>query len=237
MFDFLKFGESGKIRQSLTVEDESPLDGEIFSLERLQGRAAELASTHRIALKEKRGFDLLARLEDNKNELVKVHRALTDAARDEPLTPSAEWLVDNFHIIEEQLREVRQDLPRKFYRELPKLENGAFADYPRIYHLAYEVVADTDNHLDAATLKAFVETYQNGAPLAIGEIWAFPISLRLALIENLRRFAVRILQARIDRRNAPHQSLRQIRRGIRPVRRALDRHRNRAVHTAGLEGI
>ena len=199
MFDFLRFGTDGEIPESSTVEDDSPLDGEIFSLERLQAQAAELARTHRVAAQKKRGFDLLARLENNKNELVNVYRALTDAARNEPLTPSAEWLVDNFHIVEEQLREVRQDLPRKFYRELPKLETGAFENYPRIYHLAYRIVADTDNRLDAVTLEAFLEAYQNHSPLAIGEIWAFPISLRLVLIENLRRFAVKILKARRDR--------------------------------------
>ena len=112
MFDFLRFGTGGGISQSFTVEDDSPTSVEVFSLERLQTRATELAATQQLSAQEKRGFDLLARLEDNKNELVKVHRALTSAARDEPLTPSAEWLVDNFHIIEEQLREVRQDLPR-----------------------------------------------------------------------------------------------------------------------------
>ncbi len=199
MFDFLKFGASSETPQNFTVEDELQSGVEVFSLEHLQARAAELAATHRIAGRGKRGFDLLARLEDNKNELVGVYRALTDPAQNEPLTPSAEWLVDNFHIVEEQLREIRQDLPRRYYRELPKLETGAFTGFPRIYQLAFEVVAHTDNRLEAATLEAFLEAYQTSAPLAIGEIWAFPISLRLALIENLRRFAVKILQARRDR--------------------------------------
>ncbi len=202
MFDFLKFGTDDDIHQSFTIEDESPMEGEVFSPERLQARAAELAATHRIAPKEKRGFNMLARLRDNKNKLVEVYNALTDTGQNERLTPSAEWLVDNFHIIEEQLREVRQDLPRKFYRELPKLENGSFQNYPRIYQLAFEVVAHTDNRLDAPTLDAFLQSYQQHSPLSIGEIWAFPISLRLSLIENLRRFAVRILQARIDRNAA-----------------------------------
>ena len=199
MFDFLKFGANGETPQNFTAEDESSGSSEVFSLEHLKARAEELAQTHRVAVRGKRSFDLLARLKDNKNELVNVYRALTDSARIEPLTPSAEWLVDNFHIVEEQMREVRQDLPRKFYRELPKLETGAFTGFPRIYQLAFEVVAHTDNRLEAATLTAFLEAYQTRVPLAIGEIWAFPISLRLALIENLRRFAVNILQARRDR--------------------------------------
>lgn len=203
MFDFLKFGTAAaaddEIPQSLTAEDESPTGAEVFSLERLQARAAELAATHRAAVRKSSGFDLLARLKDNKNELVRVYQSLTGAARDEPLTPSAEWLIDNFHIVEEQLREAQKDLPRKFYRELPKLETGAFTGFPRIYQLAFETVAHSDNRLEAKMLAAFLETYQQNAPLAIGEIWAFPISLRLALIENLRRLAVNIWQARRDR--------------------------------------
>jgi len=199
MFDFLKFGRTGGVSQSFADKDESPVGAEVFSLEHLEARAAELAATHRIAEPGKRGFDLLARLEDNKNELVEVYRGLTDAVQDEPLTPSAEWLIDNFHIVEEQLREIRQDLPRKFYRELPKLETGAFTDFPRIYQLAVEVVAHTDNRLETATLRAFLEAYKIQSPLSIGEIWAFPISLRLALIENLRRLAVKILKALRDR--------------------------------------
>ena len=199
MFDFLKFGTSGGVSQSFAAKDESAASAEVFSLEHLQARAEELAATHQIAARAKRGFDLLSRLEDNKNELVKTYRALTDGRRDEPLTPSAEWLIDNFHIVEEQLREVRQDLPRKFYRELPKLETGEFTGYPRIYHLAFEVVAHTDNRLETSTLTAFLEAYKKKSPLSIGEIWAFPISLRLALIENLRRLAVKILAARRDR--------------------------------------
>lgn len=199
MFDFLKSEKSSSIHQSFTANDESPVRAEVFSIERLEARAAELAETHRIAAREKRGFDLLARLEDNKNELIRVYQSLTDARRDESLTPSAEWLIDNFHIVEEQLREARKDLPQTFYRELAKLETGAFKGFPRIYQLAFEVVAHTDNRLEAGTLEAFIKTYQTRVPLAIGEIWAFPISLRLALIENLRRFAVKILKARRDR--------------------------------------
>ena len=199
MFDFLKFGTDDEISQRFTDEDRSATRPEVFSLEHLQAWAAELAATHRIAARGKRGFDLLARLEENKTELIKVYRALTDTAQHEPLTPSAEWLVDNFHIVEEQLREVRQDLPRKYYRELPKLETGALTGFPRIYELAVDVVAHTDNRLETAMLNGFLESYQDQSPLAIGEIWAFPISLRLALIENLRRFAVLILKARSDR--------------------------------------
>ena len=132
MFDFLKFGTADNTQQSFPAEDDESIDRDIFSLVRLQERATEIAASHRVGSFGNPGFDLLARLEDNKNDLVKVYRFLTDPAQDEPLTPSAEWLVDNFHIVEDQLREIRQDLPRKFYRELPKLESGTFENYPRM---------------------------------------------------------------------------------------------------------
>ncbi len=198
-FNLWKFLTNQKIPLHLQIDDESPLDGEALSLERLQAPALNLPLNNRVTAREKRGFNLLARLEDNKNELTRVYRELSNTEQENPLTPSAEWLVDNFHIVEEQLREVKQDLPRKFYRQLPKLNSGSFENYPRIYQLAYEVVANTDNLLEASSLESFLQAYQTKLPLSIGEIWAFPISLRLALIENLRRFAVKILQAREDR--------------------------------------
>jgi hypothetical protein len=53
-------------------------------------------------------------------------RPLANAIREErAITPAAEWLVDNFHIVDEQLREIRDDLPTGFYRQLPKLSEGA----------------------------------------------------------------------------------------------------------------
>jgi len=90
-------------------------------------------------------------------------------------------LLDNFSIVEEQLREIHEDLPRGFYRELPKLADG----HPRVYRLALELVSHTQCALDEETLVRFLQAYQEAAPLSIGENWAFPIMLRLALVENL----------------------------------------------------
>ena len=200
MLDSLKSKINGKARQIPKFDDELPVRGELFSVEQLENRAAELAAAHKISTKTRRGRDLLTRLDDNHAQLVADYEILTGAAeKGELLTPAAEWLVDNFHIVEEQLREVRQDLPQAFYRELPKLDSGEFEGYPRIFHLAIEVVAHSDNKFESANLAAFVESYQRVAALKMGELWAFPISLRLGLIENLRRFADKIVKSRSDR--------------------------------------
>ena len=113
-----------------------------------------------------------------------------------------EWLVDNFHIVEEQLREIREDLPRGYYHELPKLAEGELSGYPRIYDVAFKLIAHTDCRLDTTTLRRFIAAYQTVAPLTIGELWAVAITLRLALVENLRRLAVLIVRERLEREQA-----------------------------------
>src|SRR4030095_8475275 len=104
-------------------------------------------------------------------------------------SPAPEWLLNNFHIVEEQIREIQEDLPPGFYRELPKLASGELQDYPRVYALAWEFVAHTDSRIELETLGGFVRAYQRVQPLTIGELWALAISLRLVLVENLRRLA------------------------------------------------
>ena len=99
-------------------------------------------------------------------------------------------------LVEEQLREIREDLPRGYYYELPKLAGGPLEGYPRIYALALALIAHTDSRLETETLRRFVGAYQRVAPLTIGELWAVAITLRLALVENLTRLATRIIVAR-----------------------------------------
>ncbi|MEJ7708432.1 MAG: hypothetical protein WKF84_00870 [Pyrinomonadaceae bacterium] len=136
--------------------DLEPIRAEISSVERLEQYAAILAGQHEVHSELIKGRRLLPRLDDNARVLISVYRALADAIRDgRPITPAAEWLVDNFHIIDDQLREIRQDLPKGYYFELPKLKKGEFAGYPRIYSIAIELVAHTDSRLDIENSAAF----------------------------------------------------------------------------------
>jgi hypothetical protein len=86
--------------------------------------------------------------------------------------PAAEWLLDNYHLVEAQIREIRDDLPVGYYRQLPKLAEGPFAGYPRVFGLAWAFVAHTDSHFDPAALRRFIAAYQRVQPLTIGELWA-----------------------------------------------------------------
>src|SRR6267378_7990751 len=191
-----------RFRKAPGDADEQPLRGEIFSVERLEQYAKVLAAEH-ITVTKKGRAQLLPRLEDNGRKLVAAYRTLVEAIRNgRAISPAGEWLVDNFHIVEEQLREIREDLPKSYYHELPKLARGEFKDYPRIYAVAFELIAHTDCRLDTNTMRRFIASYQTVAPLSIGELWAVAITLRLALVENLRRLALLIVRAREEREEA-----------------------------------
>lgn len=186
-----------RLTRSYDDSQEEPIREELFSVERLEQYATELAAEHKVSSQAKRGRLLLPRLEANGRKLITVYRTLADAIRGEhTVSPAAEWLVDNFHIVEEQLREIRRDLPRRYYKELPKLETGELSGYPRVYAIALGLIAHTDSRLDADTLARFIRSYQQVTPLTIGELWAIAITLRVALVENLRRLAIRIVEGR-----------------------------------------
>jgi cyclic beta-1,2-glucan synthetase len=180
-----------------------PIRSELWGVERLELHAAGLAKSQRVRPGRRRGRQLAARVRENGRVLLASYRTIAEAMRDErAVTPAAEWLVDNFHLVEEQVREIREDLPPGFYRELPKLANGPFAGYPRVYALTYELVAHTDSLFDAEVLRRFVAAYQAEQPLTLGELWAVAISLRLVLVENLRRLGERMVRARVARKEA-----------------------------------
>jgi cyclic beta-1,2-glucan synthetase len=182
---------------------EVPIREELYSIERLEQYALTLAAEHQLSEKPRRFNLLLPRLEENGRKLIAAYKALAESIRAEHvISPAAEWLVDNFHIVEEQVREIREDLPKSYYHELPKLEAGDFKNYPRIYALSISLIAHTDSHLDTETLRRFINAYQKVSPLSIGELWAVAISLRLALVENLRRLATRIVSSRTERDEA-----------------------------------
>jgi cyclic beta-1,2-glucan glucanotransferase len=182
---------------------EEPIRAELFSVERLEQHAETLAAEQTVAPTTTRGRPLTPRVAENGRVLLESYRALAEAIqKDHAITPAAEWLVDNFHIVDEQLREIREDLPAGFYRKLPKLSSGPLQGYPRVFGIAWAFVAHTDSRFDPDVLGRFVKAYQRVQPLTIGELWAVAITLRIVLVENLRRLAETIVHSRAARQEA-----------------------------------
>ncbi len=179
--------------------DEPPLRAELFSTDQMEQHGVRLASAHRLRV-GRAPDQLLARLAANEGVLVETRDQQTAAvAAGHRITPAGEWLLDNFYLVEEQIPTARRHLPKGYSRELPALAEGASAGLPRVYDIALETIAHGDGRVDPDSLSRVVAAYQSVAPLRLGELWAVPIMLRLALIENLRRVAVRISSGRMDR--------------------------------------
>ncbi|WP_323123487.1 GH36-type glycosyl hydrolase domain-containing protein [Burkholderia alba] len=179
-----------------------PIREEFFGEERLAQHGASLAHAQKISPGPASGPSLATRLKDNADHLQKAYRNTVAAdARGEEIMPAAEWLLDNYYLVAEQVRQIRDDLSPRYYRQLPKLSGGPFAGYPRVFEISWAFVAHTDSRFDPDALCRFILAYQAVEPLTIGELWAVAITLRIVLIENLRRLADQIIddrRARID---------------------------------------
>lgn len=184
--------------------DEPPLRSELFSSDQMEQHGKTLAAWHRVEVR-RAPDQLLPRLAENEGVLIGACNLLTAALKaTRRIAPAGEWLLDNFYLIEEQIRTARRHLPKGYSRELPRLLNGPSAGLPRVYDIALETISHGDGRVDPESLSSFVAAYQTVTALRLGELWAIPIMLRLALIENLRRVGARIASDRTDRNRADY---------------------------------
>jgi cyclic beta-1,2-glucan synthetase len=201
---YLRAGFRGTDLAQKCAVCEPPLRSELFSSDQMEQHGKSLASVHKLSP----GYppdQLLARLAENEGILTGTRSLLTEAVTtDRRITPAGEWLLDNFYLIEEQIRTARRHLPKGYSRELPRLREGASAGLPRVYDIALETISHSDGRIDPQSLSRFVAAYQTVSVLKLGELWAIPIMLRLALIENLRRVVARMAADRLDRNRADY---------------------------------
>ena len=187
-----------KPRPALTTQAAvGPLRGELLGSDQLYERAVELARRQLLETMPARSrrAPLLLRLDQTRRILADAHQLLTEAAsREVDVGPAAVWLLDNHHVIQEHIHEVRASLPQGYYRELPRLSAGRLAGYPRVYELATTLISHTEARVDLDNVKSFISAFQTERPLSMGELWAIPAMLRLALIESVRRMALRTME-------------------------------------------
>jgi cyclic beta-1,2-glucan synthetase len=171
---------SQRSRDSVEVKDT------VLTDEELEKHAAEIARNHPVGRSKSLNW-LVRRLNDNYSLISGVYGMLSkDAAGSFPTAPAAEWLLDNFYIIEEQVRIIKRSLSRGRYAKLPVLTKGYLKGYPRVYAIALEIAAHSNGSLDEKNITAFLNSYQSQVMLSMGELWAIPLMLRIALIESIR---------------------------------------------------
>jgi len=155
--------------------------------------ARELAAAHSLRASRAGGETLLDRLDRCERLIHRLRQGLEEVSKlDRRISTSAEWILDNAYIVQGQINDVRLNLPKGFYRELPVLDSEPFRGLPRIYHIAKDMIEHTDGWLDRHNIGDFLEAYQAVAPLAIGELWAFPMMLRIALLISLSGLTERV---------------------------------------------
>ncbi len=190
--------------------NDPPLRAELFSADQMEQHGKKLAGLHKISSQQ---FPdrLLKRLSENETVLAHGLNLLTAAVKEgRHITPAEEWLVDNFYLLEEQIRLAKSHLPKKYSQQLPRLQSGPCAGLPRVYDIALEIISHGDGRIDPTSLSRFITAYQTIEYLQLGELWAIPIMLRLALIENLRRIAARVVSNRLERDQADFWALQML---------------------------
>ncbi len=168
--------------------------GVFLSPTQIKEHARRLAKGHLVERKPQGNGELLKRIKKSHQWVHQICSDLSEASRlEQSATPVAEWIIDNEFILEGNTRDILRNLPGKFYRQLPALVGEPSKGMPRIYGMAKELVYHTDLRLDRENVPAFVEAYQSVSPLTIGELWALPQMLRIALIESIENLAIKAL--------------------------------------------
>nr|NLD40170.1 glycosyl transferase [Actinomycetales bacterium] len=181
-------------------DDGSLLRGPLFSDEQLARHARALADSHVTVPRARPVVSLLTRMRENQRILTTNYDAIMNTVEaDEQISPAAEWFIDNFHAIEKQVQMVRRDLPRSYFRLLPKLGPGFLEGHPRMFSIMWAYVTHTDSAFDPDQLASYIQSYSARSPLELGELWAAAINLRILLVENARRLSTQIVSADRER--------------------------------------
>jgi cyclic beta-1,2-glucan synthetase len=191
-----------KILSDRHGEIQHPIRAELFGALRFEqhGRSLARAQAVRPMDSPARGPLFFPRVQENISSLREAYDYIAvTSRRGHYVTPAAEWLLDNFHLIEAQLQQIQEGVPHRYYADLPKLAGKPLEGLPRVYGIAWAYVAHTDSVLDPVLFTAFLNAYQEVSELTLGELWALPTTLRVVLLENLRRMADRIAWNKVAR--------------------------------------
>ena len=179
---------------------EPPIRADLFGVHRFEEHGRSLARAQGVGDSGARGAPFFPRVEENLQALRRAYDQIALTSRHgHYVTPAAEWLLDNFHLVEAQLEQIRDGVPHRYYADLPKLAGPPLAGLPRVYGIAWAYVAHTDSVLDPQTFTAFLNAYQEVSELRLSELWALPTTLRVVLLENLRRMADEIAAGKVAR--------------------------------------
>ena len=176
------------------------INGTMLEKSQLDKYLEKIAASHNICTKsDKTTYPIPGLLEDF--EFIKeVYDLLNQHLKLEiTIHPAGEWLLDNLYIIEETVKQIKNELTLKKYTNFVGIANGEYKGFARIYVLASEIVAYTDNKIEKENLEEYLKSYQSKKELSMDEIWNIGIFLQIAIIQNIRKVCEKIAASQIEK--------------------------------------
>ena len=162
----------------------------------LEKHATQISSYYSEVRKSNCKRKIMISLDKSYNEIIKVYEHIDNKKYNKrEMVPASEWLLDNLYLIEKEYKDIRHNMPKSYYENLPVINRGLMTGYPRIYHISLEIVSHTDGRVDEHVIEAFIRAYEKTTILTMGELWALPIMIRIALIQNISKITDKVFFA------------------------------------------
>lgn len=176
------------------------IKGAVLDNYQLEKYMEKIATSHDVELTSNIATYPIPRLKDNYKFIEKTYNLLNKYIKiGINLYPAGEWLLDNFYIIEETFKTVCKEMTIAKYKKLPGITTGMYKGFSRIYVVASEIVAYTDNKINDEILNLAISAYQRRKTLSMEEIWNLWIFLEIAIIENIRNICEKIYSSQMQK--------------------------------------
>ena len=176
------------------------IKGAVLDRYQLENYLEKVASDHILTSKSDKSTYPVPRLIENFKFITKTYEILNEDLKiGISIHPAGEWLLDNYYIIEESVKNIQKDLSLEKYTNFLGIQNGIYKGMARIYVLAAEIVAYTDSKIDGEILEDLLRAYQRKKTLNMEEIWWIGNFLQIAIIENIREVCEKIYISQIQK--------------------------------------
>ncbi len=179
------------------------IDGTPLDKSQLEQHLQKIASNHNLVSKSEKNTYPVPHLLESFKVIQEVYNLLNEHLKlGISIHPAGEWLLDNLYVIEECVKQIEKELSLKKYTSFLGIANGTYKGFARIYVLASEIVAYTDNRIERKDLESYLASYQTKKTLSMEEIWNIGIFLEIAIIENIREVCEKIYISQIEKYKA-----------------------------------
>ena len=176
------------------------IEGAVLDEEQLKKHLEKMAMQHILRAKSSKSTYPVPLLLENYIKIKNVYNLLNEHIKlGISIHPAGEWILDNFYVIEESVRQIEKEITIKKYTNFVGIQNGKYAGFARVYVLATEMVAYTDNKINGEYLEKYLQAYQTRKTLNMEEIWNIGMFLQIAIINNIAEVCEKIYSTQIQK--------------------------------------